>query len=441
MILALVWMMAFAGQYRKYYGALLVLFALCLVLLPEGIERVSTINNIKADLSIWNRLVLWEGVGRMALDNPIWGVGYENLGDYYRAWYQPRDRFQDYNYAVSDYFTLASGGGLGVLCAYVMLGVFPIACLFRTRSADGFFHLTGSLLYYLFFGFFTHTILLPTVSVFFIFVLILVYIRVITLFCMQENVFSFFCSAMRASAIAALFVASIVVSFGSSFDHDDNVNVTSFKIAHEAFVESLEVIKIENSTVEKEGNLLFLSSGFSEFWVGRCFARELASGNWRVFVVRDNLHSLESLKGLKSLVDRIELDYPDSSLSIVGFGEGGRAGLVEASRKRNGFITSVVSISAKLSSPFDALSAAGRLPQDNVAVMLTYCASDSGRSREEAARFFKKCREAGLQIELLNMDYAPLNCLAEGGAKLSAAVFDFLKQSNLRSALEHSAEE
>lgn len=105
------------------------LFAIALKFLPHAVERAVALNAVQ-DMSIRNRLVLWKSVCEMCADNPLFGVG-RSIGEVYMAWYQPLERTQAYQTAVSDYLTLGARYGLPALLLWVSAIAFVVVGLFR----------------------------------------------------------------------------------------------------------------------------------------------------------------------------------------------------------------------------------------------------------------------------------------------------------------------
>lgn len=105
------------------------LFAIVLKFLPHAAERAVALNAMQ-DMSIRNRLVLWKSVCEMCVDNPLLGIG-RSVGEIYMAWYQPLERTQVYQTAVSDYLTLGARHGLPALLLCVTAIAFVVVGLFR----------------------------------------------------------------------------------------------------------------------------------------------------------------------------------------------------------------------------------------------------------------------------------------------------------------------
>lgn len=121
---ALVTLICFGSWRPAIWGG--VLFFLCLLLTSHGVERLAGSINIESDASIANRISIWKAALAITADNPINGVGYYDIGEEYRRFYQPLNIDENYLTAVSNYLTISAGLGLPILAVYVFFLCTPV---------------------------------------------------------------------------------------------------------------------------------------------------------------------------------------------------------------------------------------------------------------------------------------------------------------------------
>jgi hypothetical protein len=107
---------AFCGlPLRRVAWLVMMAFMGLLLILPFGMQRIESYTIVHDDLSIANRLKVWEGALQMIADHPLAGVGSGQFESVFEQDYQAFDHTAKTSTAVSDYLTVGSEHGLLVL--------------------------------------------------------------------------------------------------------------------------------------------------------------------------------------------------------------------------------------------------------------------------------------------------------------------------------------
>jgi hypothetical protein len=110
----------------------------CLGLLPGAAKRAGSTVAMEEDLSVRNRLWVWEGAWQMMADHPWRGVGPGKFGAEFAAGYQKRGHRDDYSTAISDYLTWGAERGIPVLAVGLGAALALVALGFiRSREQRG----------------------------------------------------------------------------------------------------------------------------------------------------------------------------------------------------------------------------------------------------------------------------------------------------------------
>lgn len=115
-----------------------LVFLVILSLIPKGSSRANSMF-IAEDESVSNRLVVWKGALAMTGDHWMSGVGRNQFGEQFTAWYQPEHMRTRYLAALNNYLTLSAEQGIFALGLYLWILLLP-ACLTwhvlsRTKNA------------------------------------------------------------------------------------------------------------------------------------------------------------------------------------------------------------------------------------------------------------------------------------------------------------------
>lgn len=117
-----------ASRNRRRFGALLVLFLIILLLIPQGGARIRSVASME-DKSNLHRIYVWEGALAMYADYWLWGAGEGEFGSMYGQWYQDLDKNERYNAALNNWLTIASERGIVIFFLFLLLSVFPLVAL------------------------------------------------------------------------------------------------------------------------------------------------------------------------------------------------------------------------------------------------------------------------------------------------------------------------
>jgi hypothetical protein len=97
---------------RRAALGVLLSFAIILLLLPHGVQRCESYTNLTGDLSIANRLKLWEGALQMMAEHPFIGVGSGQFETVFERDYQGFNHTAKTATAVNDCLTFGAEHGL-----------------------------------------------------------------------------------------------------------------------------------------------------------------------------------------------------------------------------------------------------------------------------------------------------------------------------------------
>lgn len=100
---------------RRPVGLAAIGFLVVLTVLPSGLSRLGSYATVQDDLSIANRLKLWEGALQMMAEHPLHGVGSGRFQPEFEEQYQTFEHTAKTTSAVNDYLTLGAEYGLVVL--------------------------------------------------------------------------------------------------------------------------------------------------------------------------------------------------------------------------------------------------------------------------------------------------------------------------------------
>ena len=108
-----------------------VLFCIILLLLPHGARRLTSVTDVKKDLSVKNRFHIWRGGLGIIARHPVAGVGPPPAaGTYYAVYYQEHRTTAGTYTLVSDYLTLAASFGLPLFfCLVFFAGILVLVSL------------------------------------------------------------------------------------------------------------------------------------------------------------------------------------------------------------------------------------------------------------------------------------------------------------------------
>ena len=97
---------------RRAAWGVLFSFSLILLFLPHGLQRVESYANVTGDLSIANRLKLWEGALQIMAEHPFAGIGSGQFETIFEQDYQEFDHTAKTATAVNDFLTFGAEHGL-----------------------------------------------------------------------------------------------------------------------------------------------------------------------------------------------------------------------------------------------------------------------------------------------------------------------------------------
>jgi pimeloyl-ACP methyl ester carboxylesterase len=124
---SLVLLLFLARGFRIPVIWIILAFALGLLLLPAGTERILSSGNFQEG-SVRNRLVVYQGATTVIYHQPLTGVGWDQFGPYYKNWFQPADMKYSYPGALNNYLCLAAELGLPALWLYLVIIWSSIVC-------------------------------------------------------------------------------------------------------------------------------------------------------------------------------------------------------------------------------------------------------------------------------------------------------------------------
>lgn len=124
-----------AGRNRREIWAetlaALLLFLICVVLLPEGMDRLSSSWSFDEDHSVRNRLLLWNGTLALIADHWRSGVGFQNFSQtLFLNYLDPRLEFA-YGHPLNNYLKVGAGYGLPMLAAFLTILFYSLGCCYR----------------------------------------------------------------------------------------------------------------------------------------------------------------------------------------------------------------------------------------------------------------------------------------------------------------------
>lgn len=121
------------GVFIVFFGTLLAQ--------PQGCSRIASASQIREDLSVWHRLLVWKGALAMMADHWKSGVGEKKFGSVYGERYQPRTMNTNYFSAVNNWLTAGAEGGIFRLAGYwaLLFASWWAAVLWSKSSPNAFF--------------------------------------------------------------------------------------------------------------------------------------------------------------------------------------------------------------------------------------------------------------------------------------------------------------
>jgi O-antigen ligase len=150
-VTVVVWIYVKEFGRKKLTGIVTLLMFSLGTLVALGVFNFGPLGDYLYKRSVSARIFYWEAGLKMTLENPIWGVGLDNYGDWYRRTRTPQAASEFGPDSVSDVahnvlLDFSSNGGLPLLLMYLSLVILTIVSIIRVIRRQKSFNLTHSAL-------------------------------------------------------------------------------------------------------------------------------------------------------------------------------------------------------------------------------------------------------------------------------------------------------
>jgi pimeloyl-ACP methyl ester carboxylesterase len=398
----LIFLILTAPKYRKPWLPYVLLFLIGIAFVPKGFDRAGSIAD-KEDRSITNRIEVWKGATAMTAAHPFTGVGMDEFGSQFSAWYQPLSMNTRYGAALNNYLTLSSECGSFSLIIYLLLIFTPLwmATQIAYQEQRGLIlGICAGLLVYSVSAFFTCSLRMGYINLlsgFFWLALIVFVGRK-----WYSEGYSFKWTRALFPMAVCLFITAIILGIGSVL-----LSLLPTKVKFFTFNDTQQmeraVIVVPQHRAIKGVVLYFHGEGQSLVSTAKDTLRPLAEEGFTVVSIDYRLRGREGLADACALLRwaSIQTDWSHMPLYLCGFDLGGRIAILTACREPNSRLKAVAVISVNTEWPFPDLSPTFQLDHLNVPSLLIQGAGDPVVAVAESQRFLDQSKQRGKNVTLI----------------------------------------
>ncbi|CAN5904210.1 hypothetical protein BH11VER1_BH11VER1_34680 [soil metagenome] len=356
------------------------IFAIILMVMPSGLERISTATEWQEDKSVSHRFLIWRGALQMLAEHPWRGVGLGRFGDEFMAWYQPLTMTTGHITAVNDYLTVAAERGVFFLAVFLFMAFPPVWLVWKWGSklqSLAYVSLAASVGAFFVSGAFSSLIFKPNVawSGWILWGCLLISAFVVVSQQANNKRVTGTWSALRSLVVAALsscLLAVFCLLAGHWFCRELPIRIQSST----AF-DGAEGLFLEPRAGKPKGTVLFFTD-FSELpdEKSRQLWRPLAERGLRIIVFPQSANSFDALAAGRNQFLAAQSFVQGAPLLLAGHREGGVLALAMAAESPASNILSVATWGMPAHGPFKDFSAETYLQSVQCPVWLVHGESD-----------------------------------------------------------------
>jgi alpha/beta superfamily hydrolase len=415
-------------RHRLLVIVFFIVFIGLLTIVPQATDRVKSASNTE-DLSIANRVLVWEGALAMTADHPLRGVGHHHFGTQFSLWYQPLSMNTRYAAALNNYLTVSSENGLWVFWIYLFVILFLWYLALSVAFSKQCLFMLGmgfSLLAYGFSGLFTYSLndtAVTTIALLVCIILaILIYIRLPSLDDRQTMILR---SLVFAFAIASTATISIFWA-GLHLLHQLPTRISNIEVAISGVKRAASITP---QHLPIEGLVIYYHDQNSCYEDdARAIVRPLAGKGFIILTIdySDGASSALSEVKLFNQFATALVEYKDKPVYLLGYGLGGRLAILSACQTPNSRIKAIGSIASEADSPMPFLSLLANIPQLRYPLIVIHGTDDDVVPVESAYRLKKQCSLYGKVCDMILLGGAS-HCLDDNTPLALDYVAEFFK--------------
>lgn len=398
---SLIFLFLIAPKFRKSWLPYIFLFILGITLVPKGFDRAESIGD-REDRSITNRIEVWKGAAAMTASHPFFGVGANEFGSQFSAWYQPLSMNTRYGAALNNCLTLSSEYGCFSLAAYLLLVFVPLrlAAQIAYQEQEGFIlGICGGLIVYSVSALFTCSLRMWCINLLASFLWLMLVIFVGRRWCKEGPSFNWRLAIFPL--VICLLTVAIILGIGSALLSlsPAKIKLLTFNDTHQT--QNAVIITPQHRPI-KGVILYFHGEGKSIVSTAKDTLRPLAAEGFIVVSVDYRLRGREGLMDANILLKWVtaQADWNHLPLYLCGFDLGGRIAILTACRENNPRLKAVAVIGTNTEWPFSDLSPTFQLDRLNVPILLIQGTSDSVVSIAESQRYLDRSKQRGKNVHL-----------------------------------------
>jgi len=374
-------------------------FLLGIIVTPRALVRAGSVAD-QEDRSITHRVDVWKGALAMTAVHPFTGLGVNQFGPQFSAWYQPLSMNTRYAAALNNYLTISVERGLFGLMGYLLIIIMPLyMAWFMARLAQNTL-IIGScagLLIYAVSALFTCSLGIWYINAFACFLWLILILYVIN--ASYNNRTFAYLKIMIGPTLICLIITSGIAGIGSIL-----LSMLPTKVIHFSFNEThqnQEAVIIYPQNRPNIGAIIYFhGSGESTLDVGKNTLRPLAEKGFTVVSVDYRLKGRDSLIDACAILDwfAVQPEFKNTSLYLCGSDLGGRISILTACRKHNMNLKAIAISDADTEWPFPDLSPLNQIDQLNVPLLLLYQITDQPIIINEPQEFVRQARQKGKDV-------------------------------------------
>jgi len=396
-----------------YYAPHLRILCLCcmlgfgmgIILIPKGLDRVGSMAD-EEDRSITNRLEVWKGALEITADYPFSGIGVDQFGKQFSAWYQPRNMDTSYKTALNNYLTISSERGIFALLIYLMALLTPWLAAFRVAQKDQNLVILGlcaSFLAYVISALFTCSLGFWHVTTLGGIIWLILLLYVISHSYWHKQFLNSRILSLSVGVYLLLILLILLIGNRLLLSLPTRVKFLTFNAAQQN--QAVAVVYPQHQ-LSCGVVLYFHGEGQNILDTAKDTLRPLAEEGFTIVSANYRQRGNDGLTDACTLLrwTDIQSEWNGMPLYLCGFDLGGRISILAACKESQSRLKAVTAISANTDWPFPNLSPFNQINHLNVPVLLLYGRYDRGVSLDEYQRFIEQAQKNRKEVKLTAFD-------------------------------------
>lgn len=396
-----------AKRDRLVPSTALGIFFLLLILLPHGTDRAGSIVDVEEDHSISHRILVWKGAMALMVEHWPSGVGFNNFGRQFTAWYQPLEMKTRYLGALNNYLTIGAERGAVVLWGYLTIVLVPLILTWWIAHKKESYIILGIVsaqCAYLVSAIFTASLDFWHVTGLYALLYLISFVYTCVVLSKEMPIRSQIKKRLGYYFAIPVMLTLLLVGGGIFFLKQMPTRINAISLQTRGT--NLHGIVIYPQQQESKGMLIyFQDKGETVEDNAKIPLRALAEMGYEVVSLDYQAGGLAGLEKSKIIKKQIIENFHPKHLYLAGNGVGGRmAMLVASDSSSNKGITAVASFGASVEWPFSQLSPIAHVQDLSAPLLFLHGTKDSSVSIDEVKKLEETCHKFGKTAEFENFE-------------------------------------